>query len=112
MRQGLEGWADRLLAPGRQNPDEERVAKRLRKQRAHLFRFLYEEGVEPTNNRAERQPRPAVIARKLSCGNKTEHGKRTAEVLMSLLVTARQRGQAFANLVLPAFSLVPPAAPP
>ncbi len=43
----------------------------LNKQRDHLFTFLDHEGVDATNNLAERQLRPAVIARKISCGNKT-----------------------------------------
>ncbi len=33
---------------------------------ATMLRFLHEPGVEPTNNRAERALRPAVIARKVS----------------------------------------------
>lgn len=103
-RQGLEAWADRLLRHARDNPEEERVAQRLRKQRPHLFRFLHEEGVEPTNNRAERQLRPAVIARKLSCGNKTPAGKHTAEILMSLAASARQQGRGLNDLVLAAFA--------
>lgn len=39
--------------------------------------------VEPTNNRAERGLRPAVIKRKLSFGNHSEHGLRTTERLLS-----------------------------
>jgi hypothetical protein len=107
MRQALEGNADRLLNPVRGDPIEEGLANRLRKQRAHLFRFLYEEGVEATNNRAERQLRPAVIARKLSCGNKTRRGKRTSEVLMSLATTALQQGKAFEVILSPALRLAP-----
>jgi transposase len=105
MRRGrLEQWAHRLLYPARGDPTEERVANRLRKQEAHLFGFLHEDGVEPTNNRAERQLRPAVIARKVSCGNRTIRGKRTSEVLMSLTVTARQQSKPFAEVAIPALS--------
>lgn len=103
-RRRIEQWAQRLLHPARADPTEERVANRLRKQQAHLFGFLYEVGMEPTNNRAERQLRPAVIARKVSCGNRTLRGKSTSEVLMSLTVTARQQGKSFAQLVVPALS--------
>jgi len=46
--------------------------------------------------RAERAQRPVVNARKLSCGNKTQRGKQTWEILASLAATCRQRGQ---NLV-------------
>jgi transposase len=34
--------------------------------RGNLLRFLHEDAIEPTNNRAERELRPAVIARKVS----------------------------------------------
>lgn len=100
----LEKTTDQLLHRARADPTEERLANRLRKQRAHRFRFLYDAQVEPTNNRAERQLRPAVIARKLSCGNKTIRGKRTCEILMSLATTAQQRGIAFAELTQPALA--------
>lgn len=104
-RQTLEDSADRLLnPPARGDPTEEHVANRLRKQRAHLFQFLYTPGVEATNNRAERQLRPAVIARKVSCGNKTERGKRTAEILMSLAATAHLQAKPFTQVVIPALS--------
>ncbi len=95
IRAHLENRADELLLPTRIDPDEERVANRLRKRRRHLFTFLDHPAVEPTNNRAERALRPAVIARKLSCGNKTQRGKRTWEILASVAATCRQRGQDF-----------------
>lgn len=63
---------------------EEKVRRRLYKQRDHLLTFLDHPEVEATNNLAERQLRPAVIARKLSCGNKTSRGARTWEILASL----------------------------
>ena len=96
---GLERWADELLTPFRADPEEERVANRLRKRRAYLFTFLYKQEVEPTNNRAERQLRPAVIARKVSCGNKTVSGKHTWEILASLSATCQQRDVPFPDFV-------------
>jgi hypothetical protein len=55
-----------LIAPTRRLSDREntRFAKRLRKHRPHLLRFLYVGGLQPTNNLAERMLRPAVITRK------------------------------------------------
>lgn len=66
------------------------IQNRLLKQHAHLLGCLYEPAAEPTNNRAERALRPAVIARKVSCGNRTERGKETWQVLASLAETWRQ----------------------
>jgi len=98
-RQRLQAWLDRLLDAPHEHAAAIRIANRLRKQRPHLLTCLYVDGVEPTNNLAERQLRPLVIVRKLSCGNKTDAGKRTLEILASLAATCRQRGQDFAQLV-------------
>lgn len=43
------------------------------------------------NNRAERELRPTVIARKVSFGAQSEAGARTREVMMSLMQTLRKR---------------------
>jgi transposase len=97
-----------LLVPTRGDPLEEAVANRLRRQRDHLFTFLDYEQVDSTNNLAERQLRPAVIARKVSCGNRTERGARTWEVLTSLATTTIQRGESFRELISQAARLDSP----
>ena len=115
MRRALEATADRLLDPPRTGADvgadaapvEERLRQRLRKQRDHLFAFLDHDAVDATNNLAERQLRPAVISRKLSCGNKTEHGAGTWQVLASLAATCRQTGSSFADFLVPRLALNP-----
>ena len=103
----LDQRASALLGPTRCDPDEKRIANHLGTRRQWLFTFLDHPGVKATNNRAERALRPAVIARKLSCGNKTPAGKHTWEILASLAATCRQRSQDFvqhlhACLLLPA----------
>ncbi len=110
IRQHLDVRADKLLVPRRRDPDEERVANRLRKRRHWLFTFLDYDGVEATNNRAERALRPAVIARKLSCGNKTDRGKRTWAILTSLAATCHQRTQDFTQYLRPYLVLPEPNA--
>ena len=113
MRRALETNADRLLGSPRTGaeadaaPAEERLRQRLRKQRAHLFTFLDHEAVDATNNLAERQLRPAIISRKLSCGNKTERGAETWQVLASLAATCRQAGSSFADFLVPRLALGP-----
>jgi transposase len=115
MRQALETNADRLLAQPRTQancgadaaPIEERLRQRLLKQRDHLFTFLDHQAVDATNNLAERQLRPAVISRKLSCGNKTERGAKTWEVLTSLAATCRQTGASFAEFLIPRLVIEP-----
>jgi transposase len=95
----LERQADGLILKERTDPLEEKVANRLRKQRDHLFTFLYDDQVDATNNLAERQLRPAVIARKVSCGNRTTKGAHTWEVMASIAATANQQQQVFQNIV-------------
>lgn len=104
-RQTLDQNADRLLAAPRSDPAEERVRQRLFKQRDHLFTFLDHTNVDATNNLAERQLRPGVIARKLSCGNKTRRGADTWQIIASLSATWRQRHESFFDHVTIAVSL-------
>lgn len=56
-----------------------------------LWTFARYEGVEPTNNAAERALRPAVIKRKRSFGNHSEAGCRFVERLLSVTQTLRLR---------------------
>ena len=68
-----------------------RMAKRRRKPREHLLRFLYVEGLDGTNHHAERMLRPAVITRKTSGCNRSPGGAEAHSILASVLVTCRQR---------------------
>jgi transposase len=75
-------------------PDEAgRLARRLQREMASLWVFLCEQGVEPTNNRAERSLRFAVMWRKGSSGTDSEAGNRWVERTLSLRQTCRQLGQ-------------------
>ena len=93
LRGKVHAELDRLLAGTYTDPDNARLARRLRKHRAHLLRFLDHDGLDATNNLAEREIRPAVITRKLSAGNRTEAGAETHAVLASVLRTCRRQGQ-------------------
>ncbi len=63
--------------------------RRLDEQMESLFLFLTEEGVEPTNNFAERMIRFAVLWRKRSQGTKSDKGNRWVERILSLRQTCR-----------------------
>jgi transposase len=56
-----------------------------------LWTFLEQEGVEPTNNLAERGLRPFVIARKLSNGSQSEWGTKFSERVMTVVCTLKQQ---------------------
>jgi transposase len=98
-RADLEFKAQQLLTAPRPTNAEEKVRRRLERHRDHLFTFLEVEEVDATNNLAERQLRPAVIARKVSCGNKTPAGAHVWEILTSLAATCAQKSESFAQLV-------------
>jgi len=90
--QDLETRLDVLIAPKRRltDGDNARFAKRLRKHRPHLLRFLYVDDLDATNNQAERMLRPAVITRKTNGCNRTRRGAAAHAILSSVLVTCRQ----------------------
>jgi hypothetical protein len=99
-RKSLDLAAGVLLdLPQIDDASSERVRLRLRKQIDHLFTFLDHPEVDATNNLAERQLRPAVIARKLSAGNKTRAGANAWQILASLAATCRQQGSCFIEFI-------------
>lgn len=58
-----------------------------------LWTFVTVEGVEPTNNAAERSLRGPVIHRKLSHGTRSQDGERFVERALSASVTCRLQGR-------------------
>lgn len=56
-----------------------------------LWTFVGVEGVEPTNNAAERVLRPAVIWRKQCFGTQSAAGSRFVERLLTVVTTCRQQ---------------------
>ncbi len=69
-------------------------ARRLEREMENLFLFLKAEGVEPTNNFAERMLRFAVLWRKRSQGTRSEKGNRWVERILSLRQTCKLKGKA------------------
>jgi transposase len=57
----------------------------------HLWTFVRVEGVEPTNNDAERALRHGVIYRKTSGGTESEAGSRFVGRMLSVVATCRQQ---------------------
>lgn len=61
--------------------------------RAALWNFIEHEGVDPTNNHAERELRAFVLWRRRSFGTQSARGNRFAERLMTIAHTARKQGK-------------------
>ncbi len=78
---------------GRPNKLTWGFSKNLLKIWPALWTFVEVEGVEPTNNRAERALRGPVIHRKLSLGSQSERGETTTQRLLSASVTCRLQGR-------------------
>jgi transposase len=74
--------------------DAGKLARRVAAEMDSLWLFLEENGVEPTNNRAERALRFGVLWRKRSNGTQSEKGNRWVERILSLRQTCRQRALA------------------
>jgi transposase len=66
---------------------------RLTEREPSLFMFAFINGVEPTNNAAERAIRHGVIWRKQSHGPKSESGARYLANIWSVVETCRQQGR-------------------
>jgi len=58
-----------------------------------LWTFVREQGVEPTNNDAERPLRRAVLWRRKSFGTRRESGSRFVERILTVVTTLRQQGR-------------------
>jgi transposase len=68
--------------------------------RLALWTFVDHEGVEPTNNHAERELRAFVLWRKRSFGSQSDRGERFAERVMTVVHTARKQGVAVLDFVV------------
>lgn len=91
-----------LLKRGRKLRDEKAATfcQNLLGLEPALWTFLRCEGVEPTNNHAERVLRRGVLWRKRSFGSRSERGARFAERILTAVQTCRLQGKpAFPYLV-------------
>jgi transposase len=84
---------DSLLLRGYFNPLTHGFCKELVEHKENLWTFLEIEGVEPTNNAAERSLRHAVIWRKLSFGTQSRAGSQFVERLLTVIETSRRQSR-------------------
>jgi transposase len=110
-----EGTLSRTTFRERMQPVQQRVGELLRqgaacahnktagtcrdilKREEALWTFVRVEGVEPTNNLAERRIRPNVLWRNRSFGTQSEGGSRFAERIMTVVATLRQQDRNVLN---------------
>jgi transposase len=104
-----------LLEPHRKKSTLNRhfrtFARNLLKLWPALWTFAEIDGVEPTNNRAERGLRGAVIYRKVSLGSQSEPGERFAERMLSVSQTCRLQGRSLFGFLVEAITASSRASP-
>jgi hypothetical protein len=98
------------------------TCRNLRKREAALWTFVWEPGVEPTNNCAERPLRRAVLWRRRSFGTQSEAGSHFVERILTAVTTLRQQRRDVLDYLTtactaaicktPAPSLLPLSSPP
>jgi transposase len=100
----LQARLGRLLRRGQASPNRKAAAlcRELSKWWPALWTFARVEGVEPTNNGAERALRPAVLWRKGSFGSNSDAGSRFAERLLTVVATCRQQGRGLLDFLVAA----------
>jgi transposase len=89
----LRREVERLLDVGSRCgvPKTAGTCRDILKRRQALWTFVQVEGVEPTNNTAERSIRPGVLWRKGSFGTQSAEGSRFVESMMTVVTTLKQQ---------------------
>ena len=136
-REGTLAWADfqvamlplmarvsTLLQDGVAGADAKTrgTCRNLLKREAALWTFVWESEVDPTNNRAERPLRRAVLWRRRSFGTQSEAGSQFVERILTAVTTLRQQRRDVLDYLTaactaairkdPAPSLLPLTSPP
>jgi transposase len=97
-RRRIENAVDRLvfrtfLPEQPDTANARRLQERYREHRASLFVFFDRPDIPPTNNASEQDLRPSVIHRKVTGGYRSQLGADISAIFISLLTTARKRGE-------------------
>lgn len=73
------------------HPGIQHIQDIFREKSNRMYRWAIDPRIPAENNRAERELRPLVIARKVSFGSQSDEGALTRETLMTVLLTLRKR---------------------
>ncbi len=73
------------------HPAIRKVQDIFRQKAPRLYHWAEDRNIPADNNRAERELRPLVIARKISFGSQSDAGARTREILMTVLHTLKKK---------------------
>jgi transposase len=101
----LQDRVGALLEEGRANKTDKKtrgLCKNLLRHWSSLWVFVKKDGVEPTNNAAERAVRRWVMWRKTSYGTQSEAGSRFVERIMTVRATLRLQGRSVFSYIVEA----------
>jgi transposase len=110
----IEADCDALLATPVEGAEASRLWVRFREHREHLFVFLYDPAVPPTNNTSEQALRNSVVHRKVTGGFRSAWGADAHAIVTTVLDTARKRGDDLLTTLhaaLGAPAAIPPGLP-
>jgi len=82
---------ERTMNAPSSHPGVQHIQDLFREKSARMYRWALDPRIPAENNRAERELRPLVIARKVSFGSQSDAGAATRETLMSVLLTLQKR---------------------
>lgn len=88
------------------HPGVQHIQDIFREKHLRMYCWALDPRIPAENNRAERELRPLVIARKVSFGSQSEAGAQTREVLMSVLLTLKKRTQDPAKVLAAALDVL------
>jgi len=111
-RGDLQRRVTRCLALQPTNPHGRRLQKRYAKIQEHLFLFLYDATIPPTNNSSEQAIRMSTVFRKVTNGFRSDWGRDLFAAVRSIVNTGKRQGlsayQAIQKALSPRVSLFEP----
>lgn len=81
----------RVINTGSQHAGIKAIQALFKENKHRLYHWVSNRAVPADNNRAERELRPTVIARKVSFGSQSKRGALNRSILMSIIHTAKKR---------------------
>lgn len=81
----------RVINAGSQHPGIKAIQVIFKGNRHRLYHWVKDRRIPADNNRAERELRPTVIARKVSFGSQSKQGALIRSILMTVIHTAKKR---------------------
>ena len=87
----IKGQIESVMKAEARHPGVRAIQDLFVEKAERMYQWASDRRVPADNNRAERELRPTVIARKVSFGSQSEGGAKTRETLMSVMQSLRKR---------------------